>query len=105
MKSFEVRLEILENSPNKVWYCFKWDGKPMRLREKFTSLIIEAENSNDVVDKILDLGKGTVKILDVEECDSGESEALSDLIMFAMPKQTKEVLDRTLTMPIGISNN
>ena len=103
--NYEVRLKI-KNQTQGGRYEFIWDGQTMRTTNQTANLLIEADNDNALIDKVIDLSNNTLEILSFEE-ESGDTDTfISTMIDYVTQiLSPMEIINIVQTSPATISNN
>ena len=103
--NYEVRLKI-KNRTQGGRYEFVWDGQTMRTTNQTTSLLIEADSDNALIDKVIDLSNNTLEILSFEEEAKDTDTFISTMIDYVTQiLSPMEIINIVQTGPATISNN
>ena len=99
--NYEVTLKIKNRTPGGL-YEFKWSNEVLRTRYEATTLLIDSDNDESLLDTVLDLSEGTLEIIRFERVDILEKKAVDLLAELSQPKTNIEIL-RNIRM--AMSNN
>ena len=103
--NYEVRLKI-KNQTQGGRYEFVWDGQTMRTTNQTTSILIEADSDNALIDKVIDLSNNTLEILSFEEEAKDTDTFISTMIDYVTQiLSPMEIINIVQTGPATISNN
>lgn len=99
--NYEVTLKI-KNRTTGGLYEFKWSNEVLRTRYEATTLLIDSDNDESLLDTVLDLSEGTLEIIRFERVDILEKKAVDLLAELSQPKPNITIL-RNISM--AMSNN
>jgi len=105
MKRFEVKLRILNKQNSDTW-SFYWEGGTKLAKYEYTSLYIEAESKEKVMDIISDNAKGSLKILSINEITAKDMDTVNTYVVLAKDiYNPMDIIENIAYRGIGISNN
>ena len=99
--NYEVNLKI-KNKTKGGLYEFKWNNEVLRTRYEATTLMIDSENDESLLDTVLDLSEGTLEIIKFEKVDELKRKAVDLVVELSQPKPNIMIL-RNIDM--AMSNN
>ena len=99
--NYEVTLKIKNRTPGGL-YEFKQSNEVLRTRYEATTLLIDSDNDESLLDTVLDLSEGTLEIIRFERVDILEKKAVDLLAELSQPKPNITIL-RNISM--AMSNN
>ena len=99
--NYEVTLKI-KNKTQGGLYEFKWNNEVLRTRYEATTLLIDSESDESLLNTVLDLSEGTLEIIKFEKVDELERKAVDLMAELSQPKPNVMIL-RNINM--AMSNN
>jgi len=99
--NYEVTLKI-KNRTQGGLYEFKWGNEVLRTRYEATTLLIDSESDESLLDTVLDLSEGTLEIIKFERVDELERKAVNLMAELSQP-QPNTIILRNINM--AMSNN
>lgn len=99
--NYEVTLKI-KNRTKGGLYEFKWGNEVLRTRYEATTLLIDSESDESLLDTVLDLSEGTLEIIKFERVDELERKAVDLLAELSQPKPNSMILSN---ISMAMSNN
>lgn len=99
--NYEVTLKI-KNKTQGGLYEFKLNNEVLRARYEATTLLIDSESDESLLNTVLDLSEGTLEIIKFERVDELERKAVNLMAELSQP-QTNIMILRSINM--AMSNN
>ena len=97
--NYEVTLKI-KNRTTGGLYEFKWSNEILRTRYEATTLLIDSDNDESLLNTVLDLSEGTLEIIRFERVDILEKKAVDLLSELSQPKPNITIL-RNISMAMS----
>lgn len=99
--NYEVTLKI-KNKTQGGLYEFKWNNEVLRTRYEATTLLIDSESDESLLNTVLDLSEGTLEIIKFEKVYELERKTVDLMAELSQPKPNVMIL-RNINM--AMSNN